>query len=255
MSEQPRGRWHGRHSAKDVLRHEVWSRLEDSGAAVGSPWSAIPDFRGAEQAAQQLSRHPAWESAGVVKSNPDAAQSWVRLKALEQGKRVYTPVPELVKDFPFILLDPVDLRARGIPFEDVMYSAGAVRHGLRVEFADIEPLDFVVVGCVAVTRAGGRTGKGAGFADLELGLFRHYGIVAPETPIATTVHDIQLVADERIVMEAHDTPLDWIATPDQLIATDTAYPDPGPIDWERLQPDQFRDIPFLEGLKRALTEP
>ena len=30
-------------------------------------------------------------------------------------------------------------------------------------------LDFCVVGCVAVTRSGGRTGKGAGFADLEQG--------------------------------------------------------------------------------------
>ena len=36
-------------------------------------------------------------------------------------------------------------------------------------------LDFVVVGCVAVTRAGGRTGKGGGFADLELGIFRELG--------------------------------------------------------------------------------
>ena len=30
-------------------------------------------------------------------------------------------------------------------------------------------LDFCVVGCVAVTRSGGRMGKAAGFADLEQG--------------------------------------------------------------------------------------
>ena len=36
-------------------------------------------------------------------------------------------------------------------------------------------LDFGVVGCVAVTRRGGRTGKGGGFADLELGIFRELG--------------------------------------------------------------------------------
>ena len=42
----------------------------------------------------------------------------------------------------------------------------------------MEKLDFCVVGCVAVTRRGGRTGKGAGFADLEHGIFRELGLTS-----------------------------------------------------------------------------
>lgn len=245
-------RWKGRNSTKDLLRHEIWAALEASGAAVGSPWSTIPNFVGAQDAAQQVLAMPQWQAARVVKSNPDAAQAWLRLFALQQGKRVYMPVPELVANYPFVLLDPNELTVKGIAFEDVMYSNGALLHGKRVEFADIEPLDFCIVGCVAVTTAGGRTGKGAGFADLEMGLFRYYNLMRADTPVVTTVHAIQLVADDRVVMENHDTPLNWIATPSQLISTDTTYPSPGALDWAALQPDQYENIPFLTGLKAQL---
>jgi len=243
-------RWKGRHSAKDELRFKVWSQLEETGAAVGSPWSSIPNFVGAQQAAARLCALTEWKNARVIKSNPDAAQAWVRLNALEQGKRLYTPVPELVQDSPFILLDPDQLIADGIAFSDVMYADGALAHGQRIEFKDIEPIDFLVVGCVAVTSAGGRTGKGAGFADLELGLFRHYDTISDDTPVATTVHDLQLVRSDAVVMQEHDTPLDWIATPDRLIETKTNYPAPGPLQWDKLQPDQYENIPFLKRLKQ-----
>ncbi|MEE4110853.1 MAG: 5-formyltetrahydrofolate cyclo-ligase [Halieaceae bacterium] len=251
MSERVE-RWKGRHRGKDALRHDIWAQLENSGAAVTNPWSTIPNFVGAAEAARRLTSLPSWDAARVVKCNPDAAQAPLRLLALQAGKRVYTPVPELVADFPYLLLDPDELCSRGIAFEDVMYSDGAMRHGKRCSFADVEALDFFVVGCVAVTRGGGRTGKGAGFADLEMGLFRHYGCIRPTTPVVTTVHDIQIVADERVVMQAHDNPLDWIATPSELIATHTRHPTPGPINWQALQQDQFEDIPFLRALMNEL---
>ncbi len=73
-------------------------------------------------------------------------------------------------------------------------------------------LDFCVVGCVAVTRLGGRTGKGAGFADLEQGIFREFGLVDDSTPIATTVHSSQVVDEAEVVMESHDSALTFIAT-------------------------------------------
>jgi len=245
-------RWKGRNADKDELRRSVWQTLEETGAAIGDPWSTIPDFVGAQAAAERFCELPAWQNSQIVKSNPDRAQSWVRLQALQQGKTVYTPVPELVNDYPFLLLDPEVLLEQGVDFESVMFSEGAVEHGQRVQFSDIPPIDFFVVGSVAVTREGGRTGKGAGFADLEMGVFRHYGAISADTPIVTTVHDKQLVADDRIVMQAHDNGLNFIATPTQLVETTAAYQIPGPIDWARIQPDQYRNIPFLESLRAEI---
>ncbi len=247
-------RWEGRNSTKDALRSEVWSTLESEGYAIGSVWSRIPNFTGAEQAAARLAELPIWKNAQVVKSNPDAPQIPVRLRALQEGKLLYTPVPELVKDFPFLELDPAVLRQRGVPFEVAATSDGALEHGRKVNFQDMQPFDLVVVGCVAVTRNGGRTGKGGGFADLELGIFREMGLVNPGTPIVTTVHPLQVVENERVVMVAHDSALDWIITPDEVIETRTPYPQPRGVHWEAIQPDQYANIPFLVHLREVLIK-
>jgi 5-formyltetrahydrofolate cyclo-ligase len=124
---------------------------------------------------------------------------------------------------------------------------------MPVQFEEMETLDFVVVGCVAVTRAGGRTGKGGGFADLELGIFRELGKVGPGTPIATTVHSSQVVDDGRLPMLAHDSALHFIATEAELIDTKTAYRQPAGVDWDEVQPDQYAGIPFLRELRARLA--
>jgi 5-formyltetrahydrofolate cyclo-ligase len=113
-------------------------------------------------------------------------------------------------------------------------------------------LDFVVVGCVAVTRAGGRTGKGGGFADLELGIFRELGKVGANTQIATTVHSSQVVDDARLPMMPHDSALHWVATEKELIGTRTTIGQPKGVDWDRVQPDQYENIPFLKELRSRL---
>lgn len=248
----PIERWRGRNESKDELRRSVWSALETTGAGVGPVWSRIPDYDGAEAAAARLAATPFWAAARIVKCNPDPPQIPVRRRALEDGKPLYAPVPELVKDFPFVLLDPEDLARRGIAFADAARSEVFVEVGTPVAFHAMRPMDLIVVGCVAVTRAGGRTGKGGGFADLELGIFRELGLVPPGTPIVTTVHSVQVVDRERLPMLAHDSALDWIATPDELIETRTPYPQPAGVAWDRVQPDQFAGIPFLAELRREI---
>jgi 5-formyltetrahydrofolate cyclo-ligase len=250
MSEQ--ARWEGRNEDKDALRNDVWSRLETNSINVGPVRSRIPNFAGADMAAWHLARVPAWKTARVVKCNPDPPQIPVRLRALYDGKVVYAPVPELTRGFPFVRLDPEALSAKGVSFEIAATADGFLLHGQPVEFEDMEPLDFVVVGCVAVTRAGGRTGKGGGFADLELGIFRELGKVSAATPIATTVHSSQVVDDRRLPMLPHDSALNYIATETELITTRTPYTQPGGVDWDRVQPDQYENIPFLKALRSRL---
>ncbi len=245
-------RWAGRNSDKDVLRDEVWGRLETSGVNVGPVRSRIPNFAGADLAAFNLSRVPAWQTARIVKCNPDPPQIPVRLRALHEGKIVYAPVPELTKGFPFVRLDPAELRRNGIDFETAATSQSFVAVGEPVAFEDMEPLDFVVVGCVAVTRSGGRTGKGGGFADLELGIFRELGKVGEVTGIATTVHSRQVVDDPRLPMMPHNSALHWIATERELIETRTAFGQPKGVDWDRVQPDRYENIPFLSELRARL---
>jgi 5-formyltetrahydrofolate cyclo-ligase len=109
-----------------------------------------------------------------------------------------------------------------------------------------------VVGSVAVTRRGGRTGKGAGFADLEQGVFRELGLVDASTPIATTVHSSQVVEDSDVLIESHDSALNYVATEMELIETRTAHRQPEGVDWNKIRADQFEDIPFLKTLRESI---
>jgi len=252
MAANERSRWAGRNSEKDVVRAEVWRSLESEGVSVGPTFDRIPNFVGADAAAKRLSELDAWKRARVVKCNPDPPQIPVRLRALYDGKLLFAPVPYLTKGFPYLRIDPDKLAAKGVDFETAATAQGFLQHGEPISFADMPKLDFCVVGCVAVTRTGGRTGKGAGFADLEHGIFRELGKTTAETPIATTVHSLQVVAREKVVMESHDNPLIFIATESELIETGAVGSRSAGVDWPRVRADQFADIPFLKELRATL---
>jgi 5-formyltetrahydrofolate cyclo-ligase len=250
MAEE--GRWAGRNPGKDKVRNRIWKTLEETGVAVGPAWSLIPNFTGADMAAFRLAQTPEWRAARSVKTNPDAPQIPIRLRALYEGKVVYAPVPYLTRDFPYLRIDPAKMVEKGISFELAATSQGFVEHGERIGFEDVEKLDFCVVGSVAVSRAGGRTGKGAGFADLETAIFRELGTIDATTPLVTTVHSCQLVDDAEVVIESHDSPLDMIATEAELIRTGNRQIRPGGVDLEKVRPDQFETIPFLAELKSRM---
>jgi 5-formyltetrahydrofolate cyclo-ligase len=252
MSEE--GRWAGRNTAKDVVRNRIWLRLEETHVAIGPAWSMIPNFVGADLAAWRLAQTRQWKAAKTVKTNPDAPQIAIRLRALYEGKTVYAPVPYLTRDFPYLRIDPKKMIQKGISFELAATSQGFVEHGDRIGFEDVPRLDFCVVGSVAVSRAGGRTGKGAGFADLETAIFRELGKISDTTPVVTTVHSCQLVPDADVVMEAHDSPLDMVATETELLITGNRERRPPGVDWDRVRPDQFETIPFLAELRERMVD-
>jgi 5-formyltetrahydrofolate cyclo-ligase len=240
------GEWSGRHTGKDALRERIWALLEREGASVGHAYGHIPDFVGADRAAERLAQLPIWHNARVVKCNPDAPQAPVRLQALQAGKTVYMAVPRLRDERCFVELHCDALR---VPLDVAAETKGALAHGRLVSFDEMQPIDLVLVGCVTVTHSGGRTGKGAGFADLELGMLREMGLVTSRTPIATTVHPLQVVDEGELPMTEHDSALDWIVTPDEAVETRTPYPQPSGIVWDAVRPDQFDSIPILRKLR------
>lgn len=249
MLDQPATEWSGRHADKDQLRHAVWSLLKQEQAAVRDPVGHIPNFVGAKEAADRLAALPIWRQAQVIKCNPDSPQMPVRLKALQEGKRLYMAVPRLTRRHCFVELTAEALQQQQVPLTAAATMRQALIHGRKVSFEEMQPIDLVVVGCVAVSQQGGRTGKGAGFADLELAMLKTFGLVQSHAPIVTTVHSLQIVPADRLPMQPHDWALDWIVTPDEAIATQTTHSQPTGLDWDAIQPDQLQKIPILRQLK------
>jgi 5-formyltetrahydrofolate cyclo-ligase len=238
-------------AAKAALRDEVWSALRGAGVAR-FPGAAgrIPNFTGAEAAAERLRGMEQWAAAGPVKANPDSPQLPVRQRALADGKTVYMAVPRLAGPEPFFALDPAHLsdtprRAASI--------SGATRSARRVMLAELEPVDLVVMGSVAAAADGARLGKGGGFADLEYALAAAAGLIGLRTVTVTTVHELQVRPAGAIPVTGHDVPLDFIVTPDRVIdcrAGRAPRPAPG-ISWADLTQQKIAAIPLLAALSAA----
>lgn len=245
--------WSGYHPDKDNLRTEVWSLLKEKGVAVRDPFCHIPNFVGAQKAAEQLAALPIWQRAIAIKCNPDSPQIPVRLRALQEGKRLYMAVPRLTNTRCFVELTAEALQQKNIPLEDAAIARKALTYGRLVSFEEMQPIDLVMVGCVALTRQGGRTGKGAGFADLELAMLKEFGLVQADTPIVTTVHPLQIVENSRLPMQPHDWALNWIVTSEEAIETNTSYPRPAGLDWNTIRPEQYEQIPILRQLREQFA--
>lgn len=235
-------------ATKDAARTHVWDRLRDEKLAAFPfpPHGRIPNFKGAADAARRLFDIPVFATATSLKINPDSAQSAVRAQALRRGIDVYAPTPKLAGGF-------WKIEARAVP-PDAVRKASAMstmaRWAKQVPLADLPQMDAIVSGSVAVTASGKRCGKGAGYADREYGILLELGH-AP-VPVATTVHDVQLVSDFPQVTT--DEPLHWIVTPTQTLETtlhtandQTAI---NGIDWASLTDADFEAMPVLAELKR-----
>ena len=164
---------------------------------------------------------------------------------------LYMAVPRLTAERCFVELTAAELRHRGVALEVAATSRGAMQHGRLVAVDEMSSIDLVVVGCVAVSRDGGRTGKGAGFADLELGLLRQGGLIQADTPIVTTVHALQIVPSAELPMRVHDWSLTWIVTSDAAITTAVQRTQPSGLLWEHLRPEQLATIPVLRTLRSS----
>ncbi|MAT17927.1 MAG: 5-formyltetrahydrofolate cyclo-ligase [Leifsonia sp.] len=246
-------RWVGRNPAKDELREQIWSALESAGAVDGDPRGSIPDFEGADRAAARLASLDIWKQATVIKCTPDACQAPIRLRALQEGKLLYMAYPQLVVYPCFLELDAAELTRNGVAFETASTMEGAIEHGRLVPFDEMRHIDIVNVGSVAVTPAGGRTGKGAGFADLELALLRDAGLVDESTAICTTVHPLSVVDDALLPMTPTDSTVDYIVTETETLRATSPQSGPTGIQWDLLEADQIESIPILAMLNAART--
>jgi 5-formyltetrahydrofolate cyclo-ligase len=233
---------------KAQLRDEVWAALRTAKASrFPGTEGRIPNFVGAEAAAERLRGVKRWQQAGTVKANPDAPQWPVRQRALEDRKTLYMAVPRLAEAKPFFLLEPARLADSPRQASSI---TGASRSAVTVDVDDLEPVDLVVAGCVAVGEDGARLGKGGGFSDLELAVAAEAGLIDPSTVVVTTVHELQVRRAGEIPTTAHDIHVDVIVTPERVIecARPRGYRAPR-LRWPELTEDKIAAIPLLQRLR------
>lgn len=229
---------------KDEIRKAVWQAMRDAGvAAFPGAVGRIPNFTGSGKAHLQLAELDVWNNARVIKSNPDLPQRPLRRLALEQGKTVYMAVPRLTMEKCFVELDP----ARFTDYRLASSIKGATQLGRLVHPDEMNPVDLIVCGSVAVNRRGERLGKGGGYSDLEYAVALSLGLISEGTPIVTTVHPIQLLSED-LPMTSHDISLDYIGTPEELVTCKGELHRPKGIIWDDLG-DKIDEVPILQTMR------
>jgi len=233
---------------KQDRRERVWDELEAEGIArfPFPPHGRIPNFAGAGDAADRLADTDEWRASESVKANPDAPQLPVRRRALRAGKTVYMAVPRLRDEKPFYELDPAEIQPE--EYDSAPTVSHVEEYARQVGPDAVGSVDLVVSGSVAVTEAGARIGKGEGYSDLEYAVLRELGLVGEGTTVATTVHDAQVV-DGPVDVEAHDVPMDLVATPTRTVRTETDYERPAGVFWAALSEERIEEIPALARLR------
>ncbi|ELZ61517.1 MULTISPECIES: 5-formyltetrahydrofolate cyclo-ligase [Halorubrum] len=239
---------------KQAVREAVWDAFDegDQGRFPFPPHDRIPNFAGADAAAERLAATAAWESAATLKANPDAPQLPVRRAALRAGKTVYVAQPRLRDPDPFLRLDPTEIPPDEI--DDATTVSGVSEYGTSTAPEDLPHVDLIVAGSVGVTTDGARIGKGEGYSDLEWAVLRELDAVDTDTTVATTVHELSVLdgpesaagADADLPgPDAHDVPLDLVVTPERTVRTDTPYARPSGVDWDALGGERLDAIPVL----------
>jgi len=235
---------------KANIRKRVWDLMERRNIArFPRPVTGrIPNFEGADQAAKRLADLAIFQRAKVLKVNPDSPQRWVRQAALTQGKRLITPTPRLRKGF--LLLDPAKIPENSLRAASTI--SGAFVNGRHVRLQELPRVDLVVAGSVAVSPQGARVGKGGGYSEIEYAVLREMQLIDEGTPVATTVHDVQVL--DEIPEERHDVRVTCIVTPSRVIQTRGGRSQPKGIFWEDVTPEMSHNIPLLAELMRIKKE-
>ncbi|EGL82548.1 5-formyltetrahydrofolate cyclo-ligase [Caldalkalibacillus thermarum TA2.A1] len=226
---------------KHRIRQMVWDKMEQEkvGRFPFPLQHRIPNFKGAEQAAHHLTQLPVYKQAKTVKVNPDAPQLPLRTQVLIDGKTLLVPTPRLKAGF-------IQIKPEWVPKGEERKAASLSHiqsYGRELPLSELPSIDLIVVGSVAVNRDGPRVGKGEGYADREYAILRELG--HPPVPVVTTVHSIQVVEDS-IPIDSYDLTVDFIVTEQGVLETNSPYPKPEGIDWERVTEEEKQEMPVLE---------
>ncbi len=169
------------------------------------PFHRIPNFIGAEKAAYNLRNLPEYKRAKAIFCSPDSPQRPVREMTLKDEKTLIMATPRLKHGF--LVIAPVKT-AGNERFASTI--KGAFKYGK--ETTDFPKPGLIVSGSVAVDTRGNRLGKGRGYGDREAKMIKEkFG----EVPVATTIHDVQLV--DYAPSTAQDEKVDIVVTPTKII--------------------------------------
>lgn len=238
---------------KRAIRLATWQKIKDqklSPLRRFTVFNKIPNFIGADKAAELLAETEEFKKANSIKVNIDLAQEQVKLEVIKANKTLFVPPaqksPNVYAKIKSCNSEVVDLAAQ----KKIIKLQGAEDTFEEIDINNIEKLDMVVVGSCAVSRQGHRIGKGNGYVDLDVGILTYLGVITKDTLIVTTVHEVQVYDTlPEELFQTYDLPLDLIVTPTEVIRVSNRLSRPAGIQWNLLSSRRLEIVPVLKSIK------
>jgi len=197
---------------RERLRRRVWHLMENAGVLTFplDVFGRVPNFIGAEQAAELLAEQPEFERAKVIFVSPDHVLRRVRELVLDCGKVLAVSLPQrLIGRNKPALLQITERRA--------IKAAAEIDNFLRYGQPLSLPVDLAVLSSVVVDRLGNRLTPRQEFGDREWQMLVDNGFVHEGTKIATIVHPLQFADDLSKWVVKEDVKAHLIVTPEEVI--------------------------------------
>ena len=251
---------------KSILREQIWREVDRFVTGPKPVQGRIPNFKGSKAAANKLVNTIEFQNANVIKVHPSLNAIPLREQVLRHGKTLLVP-PLPGHDFLYFKVMPESVQNHN--FNWAAQKRGFNKIGVPLDLKNIPKIDLFVVAATVVSKNGCRAGKGKGYGEVEWGIACELGAVSSSTPVATLVHDVQVVSNERFpsqLMDCHDLPVDIVATPTRLIRCDMALKDqniklpktclskPSGIFWNKITANMMEDIGALKSLKSSASQ-
>ena len=197
---------------KEKIRQEIWEKLYTQKLThrKNGDWNKIPDFKGKNKAAEQLTKTKEYKKAKIIFTAPDTAQQPVRYNCLKDNKTLIMATPNLENGY--ILLNK---NAKN-EAEKASNNKYTKQYGKPIK--KIPKIDLVIEGSVGVDLKGNRLGKGKGYGDHEIKYLKKQNSINQKTPIITTIHPIQI--KNKIPVDKNDCKINMIITPKNTIYTE-----------------------------------
>lgn len=238
---------------KRSIRLDTWQKIKDqklSPLRRFSVFNKIPNYIGADKAAELLAETEEFKKAKKVKVNIDLAQEPVKVEVVKAHKTLFVPPAQkssnVYAEIKNCNPDEVDLATQ----KKIIKLQGDEDTFEEIDINGIQKLDMVVVGSCAVSRQGHRIGKGNGYVDLDVGILTYLGVITKDTLIVTTVHDVQVYDTlPEHLFQSYDLPLDLIVTPTEVIRVSKRLHRPEGIEWKLLSSRRLEIVPVLKCIK------
>jgi 5-formyltetrahydrofolate cyclo-ligase len=223
--------------------------------------SFTPDFRGSDAAVDRVTGLLCYKSADTILVTCDNSLESLRLKALQDGKKLLVGTYRLRRGF--VLLDPARIDQKRFELaacQDGMEKPGIGRAVSIAQIRDEElRIDMCATGGLVFNEQGVVIWEGQSLFEVQWALLQDIKALGISARVVAVAHACQVIDEAQLGMQrtsaskSGEVQCDYVVTTDRVFEVEAAVKPTSGVDFGAVDPDALNNIPPLQELKGIRT--